>query len=63
MSGLPQVVVKWLYGSGVRLMEALRLRVKNLDLEMKQLTVRDGKGVKDRYTVLPEAVITRCADI
>jgi len=38
-------------------MEALRLRVKDLDFEMRQLTVRDGKGSKDRYTVLAESVI------
>jgi integrase len=47
MSGTPQLVVKLLYGSGLRLLEALRLRVKDLDFEMKQLTVRDGKGAKD----------------
>ena len=57
MGGVPQLVVKLLYGSGLRLMEALRLRVKDLDFEMKQLTVRDGKGSKDRYTVLAESVI------
>jgi integron integrase len=57
MSGTPQLVVKLLYGSGLRLMEALRLRVKDLDFEMKQLTVRDGKGAKDRFTVLAEGVI------
>ena len=57
MSGTPQLVVKLLYGSGLRLMEALRLRVKDLDFEMKQLTVRDGKGAKDRYTVLAEGII------
>jgi site-specific recombinase XerD len=44
MSGTPQLVVKLLYGSGLRLLEGLRLRVKDLDFEMKQLTVRDGKG-------------------
>lgn len=57
MSGTPQLVAKLLYGSGLRLMEGLRLRVKDLDFEMKQLTVRDGKGAKDRYTVLAEGVI------
>jgi integron integrase len=57
LSGTPQLVVKLLYGSGLRLMECLRLRVKDIDLEMKQLTVRDGKGAKDRYTMLAEAVI------
>jgi integron integrase len=57
MSGTPQLVVKLIYGGGLRLLEALRLRVQDLDFEMKQLTVRDGKGAKDRYTVLPESVI------
>jgi integron integrase len=57
MSGPPQLVVKLLYGSGLRLLEALRLRVQDLDFEMKQLTVRDGKGAKDRFTVLAEGVI------
>ena len=57
MSGTPQLVVKLIYGGGLRLLEALRLRVQDLDFEMKQLTVRDGKGAKDRYTMLPESVI------
>lgn len=57
MSGPAQLVVKLLYGSGLRLLEALRLRVKDVDFQMKQLTVRDGKGAKDRYTVLAESVI------
>jgi integrase len=57
MSGSPQLVVKLIYGGGLRLLEALRLRVQDLDFEMKQLTVRDGKGAKDRYTMLPEAVM------
>ena len=57
MSGTTQLVAKLLYGSGLRLMEGLRLRVQDLDFEMKQLTVRDGKGAKDRFTVLAEGVI------
>jgi integron integrase len=57
MTGTPQLVVKLIYGSGLRLLEALRLRVQDVDFGMKQLTVRDGKGAKDRYTVLPERVI------
>jgi integron integrase len=57
MGGVAQLVVKLIYGSGLRLLEVLRLRVHDLDFEMKQLTVRDGKGAKDRYTVLPESVI------
>jgi site-specific recombinase XerD len=46
-----------LYGSGLRLLEALRLRVQDVDFGMKQLTVRDGKGSKDRFTMLPEKVM------
>lgn len=42
-----------LYGSGLRLMEALRLRVQDLDFGRRELTVRDGKGGKDRRTLLP----------
>src|SRR6266446_5686111 len=57
MSGTPQLVVKLLYGSGLRLMEGLRSRVQDLDFQMKQLTVRDGKGGMDRYTVLAEGVV------
>jgi len=45
-----------LYGSGLRLMEALRLRYKDVDLERSILVVRDGKGPKDRVTVLPESL-------
>jgi integron integrase len=62
MSGMPQLVVKLLYGSGLRLMEALRLRVQDLDFGMKQLLVRDGKGAKDRSTVLAEGVIEPLAE-
>jgi integrase len=42
-----------LYGGGMRLMEALRLRVKDIDLDRRQISVRDGKRQKDRMTVLP----------
>ena len=45
-----------LYGSGLRLMECLRLRVKDLDFSLQQIVVRDGKGNKDRITMLPEAL-------
>ena len=57
MTGAPQLLAKLLYGAGLRLMEVLRLRVQDVDFGMKQITVRDGKGFKDRYTVLPEAVV------
>jgi integron integrase len=46
--------VALLYGAGLRLMEVLRLRVKDIDPDRRQVTVRDGKGQKDRVTVLPE---------
>ncbi|MEP6923171.1 MAG: integron integrase, partial [Pyrinomonadaceae bacterium] len=46
-----------LYGAGLRLKECLRLRVKDLNFGYKQITVRDGKGGKDRFTVLPDKVI------
>jgi integron integrase len=45
-----------LYGSGLRLTEALRFRVKDIDFEYSQIVVRDGKGKKDRVTILPETV-------
>jgi integron integrase len=47
-----------LYGAGLRHYEGLRLRVKDVDFAARQITVRDGKGAKDRVTVLPEVVIT-----
>jgi integron integrase len=62
MSGTPQLVVKLIYGSGLRLLEALRLRVHDLDFEMRQVTVRDGKGAKDRFTMLPERVMPALRD-
>jgi integrase len=46
-----------LYGGGLRLQECLRLRVKDLDFEHLQVTVRDGKGEKDRCTLLPETIV------
>ncbi|MBF0280819.1 MAG: integron integrase [SAR324 cluster bacterium] len=57
MEGVPQLIVKLLYGSGLRIMEAVRLRVQDIDYEMKQLTVRSGKGAKDRVTTFPGTVI------
>lgn len=54
MDGVPQLVVKFIYGSGLRLMEALRLRVKDIDFKLLSVTVRGGKGGKDRVTMVPE---------
>jgi integrase len=53
LSGGYGLIAGLLYGSGLRLMEALRLRVKDLDFEYMEILVRDGKGEKDRRTVLP----------
>ncbi len=56
MDGVPQLIVKLLYGSGLRVAEALRLRVQEIDFSMKQLTVRGGKGDKDRLTTFPASI-------
>ena len=53
LSGREWLAASLLYGAGLRLMEALRLRVKDLNFERNEITVRDGKGGKDRKTVLP----------
>lgn len=58
LQGSSALVVGFLYGSGLRLMEALRLRVKDLDTQRRELSVRDGKGGKDRLTLLPKSLIT-----
>jgi integron integrase len=55
MSGTQRLVAMLLYGSGLRLMEALRLRVKDIDFGANQITVRGGKGDRDRVTMLPAA--------
>ena len=55
--GLEGVMASLLYGSGLRLMECTRLRVKDMDFEQHQLIVRDGKGGKDRITMLPDRLV------
>jgi len=57
MERVPQLIVKLLYGSGLRIMETVRLRVQDIDYELKCLTVRSGKGAKDRITTFPTSVI------
>ena len=57
MSGIQGLVATLLYGTGVRLMEGLRLRVKDIEFERREIVVRDGKGGKDRVTVLPENLV------
>lgn len=55
--GVTKLVVSLLYGGGLRLSEALRLRVKDIDFDYQQIIVRDGKGEKDRHTILPVSII------
>ena len=57
LSGTHGLVASLLYGTGMRLMEAMRLRVKDVDFSRREIIVREGKGFKDRVTMLPEAVI------
>jgi integron integrase len=57
VTGTHRLVVRLLYGSGLRLLECLRLRVKDVDFAYRQITVRDGKGHKDRVTVLPGKLV------
>jgi integron integrase len=54
LGGVPELVVKLLYGCGLRITEAVKLRVQNIDFGFKQVTVRDGKGMKDRVTPFPD---------
>jgi len=58
MDGVPKLVAQLLYGSGLRITECLRLRVKDLDFPNHQIIVHDGKGEKDRATVLPESLVS-----
>ena len=55
---MPRLMAGLLYGSGLRLMECVRLRVKDVDFGYGRITVRDGKGAKDRITMLPVNLAT-----
>lgn len=57
LTGTVQLIGQLLYGSGLRIDEAVRLRVQNVDFDQRQLLVRDGKGAQDRITMLPESVV------
>lgn len=57
MNGTSALIAKLLYGTGMRLMEGLRLRVQDVDIESLQITIRAGKGNKDRVTMLPEKLL------
>lgn len=60
LSGTPSLIARLLYGAGLRLMEALNLRIKDLDTNCRQMIVRAGKGGGDRITVLPDQL---CHDL
>ena len=60
--GTSGTIIKLLYGTGMRLLEDLRLRVKDLDLERREILIRAGKGDKDRVTVLPSSLIDELRD-
>lgn len=62
LDGQPRLVALLLYGGGLRLLEALSLRVQDVDLDGRQLLVRHGKGGKDRVTVLPASAVDRLRD-
>jgi integron integrase len=57
LDGTRWLIVSLIYGGGLRLTEALRLRVKDLDFHYMQLVIRDAKGQKDRVTTLPESLV------
>lgn len=56
MDGLHAMIARLLYGTGMRLLESLRLRVKDVDFRLQQIVIRDGKGHKDRVTLLPSTL-------
>jgi site-specific recombinase XerD len=59
LEGTPKLIGLLLYGTGMRLMECLRLRVKDIDFALTEVIIRDGKGQKDRVTLLPATVKER----
>ena len=60
LEGLPQLMAKLLYGSGLRIIEGLRLRVKDLDFGQSQIIVGDTRGDRDRVTMLPQSRVHDC---
>ncbi|WP_074874213.1 MULTISPECIES: tyrosine-type recombinase/integrase [Acidithiobacillus] len=56
-SGTMWLIAGMLYGTGMRLLEDLRLRIKDVEFERREIIIRDGKGAKDRVTVLPENIL------
>ena len=62
IDGTPGLILRLLYGTGMRIMECLRLRVKDVDFARSEILVREGKGFKDRVTMLPEELLTPLRD-
>jgi integrase len=57
LKGTHRLIGRLMYGSGLRILEALRLRVKDVDFQRHEILVRDGKGAKDRLTLLPRETV------
>jgi integron integrase len=57
LMGTPKLIAQVMYGGGLRVMETMRLRVKDIDFDNHQIVVRDGKGENDRFTILPDSLI------
>lgn len=57
LTGVPGLICKLMYGSGLWTMECLRLRTNDIDFQLNQIMVRDGKGAKDRVTVFPREIM------
>ncbi len=59
LTGTHSLMARLLYGGGLRSSECVRLRVKDIDFSLRQIVVRDGKGAKDRLTILPDSIVTQ----
>lgn len=59
LTGVKGLIVRLLYGSGLRISECLRLRIQDLDFDYRQIEVRNTKGAKDRVTMMPESLVTQ----
>lgn len=62
MSGIYALIARLLYGAGMRLMECMARRIKDLDFERREITVRNGKGDKDRMAALPLSLVAPLRD-
>lgn len=58
MDGVTGLAAMLLYGTGMKLMECIRMRVKDIDFDRGQIIIREGKGAKDRFTMLPESLVS-----